>query len=263
MGRFRLTGEQTALYATQGYLDGLPPVFGAAEVEALNEGFLRLKSMLRDDEVPSDMIQWHRTSKWLYDVCTDERILDMVEGLLGPDFYLWGSEFITKAPRSDKIVPWHQDAYYWPLSPHKTVTVWLAFVDVNEANGAMKVIPGSHKGGVIKHRIADDKSILSFDLEDGTFSEEDAVTLSVPAGAFTLHDDAIIHGSAENESDRWRIGLVLRFSATVVRCDMEKNPNFLSYMVRGTDEYRHNPQGVVPVEPFARLEQSKRIRKTR
>lgn len=43
---------------------------------------------------------------------------------------------------------------------------------------------------------------------------------------------------------------------------MERNPNFLSYMVRGVDAFSHNPQGAVPEEPFARPEFSKRIRKT-
>ncbi len=111
------------------------------------------------------------------DVATQPQLLDYVESLLVPNFYLWGSEFIVKAPHSPKTVPWHQDAYYWPLAPHNTVTVF-ALWDVDEANGAMQVIPRSHKVGIIKHRIAGDEAVLSFELEKGHFSSEDHAAYS-------------------------------------------------------------------------------------
>lgn len=257
----RLTREQRESYKSEGYLIGMPAIFSEEEVERLRAGYKRTLDMLNGDETPSDIIGWHQTSRWQYDICSHPQILDYVEDLLGPDFYLWGSEFITKSPRSGKVVPWHQDSYYWPLSPHHSVTVWLAFTDVDEGNGAMKVIPGSHKGGLVQHKIADEASILSFQLEDGTFREDSAVTLSIPAGGISLHVDAIIHGSPANPSDRWRIGYVIRYSSTDVKCDLVKNPNFKAYLMRGEDRYRHNPQGVIPTVDFARPEFSKRVRK--
>lgn len=259
----RLTEEQKKRYEQNGYLLGMPPIFNEQEVKQLSVGYEKLTELLLEEEGPSDMSQWHRTSRFLYDICTHPQILNYVEDILGPDFYLWASEFITKAPHTDKTVPWHQDAHYWPLSPHNTVTVWLAFGDVDEGNGAMKVIPGTHKGGLIKHRIANETSILSFELEDGTFSEKDAVSLKIPAGGISLHDDAIIHGSPANHSDRWRIALVLRYSSTDVKCDLSIVPMFQAYPVRGEDVYRHNPQGEVPTERYARpVHSTKRIRKT-
>lgn len=255
----RLSAEQQKDYAEKGFLPALPAVFDSAD---LMDGFQKIKTMLVDDEGPSDVINWHRTSRWLYDLCTHPDVLNCVEDLLGPDIILWGSEFITKEPRSPKTVPWHQDAYYWPLSPHNSVTIWLAFSDVDEANGAMKVIPGTHQGGIIKHKIANESSILSFELEDGAYSEADAVTLEIPGGGFTIHDDAIIHGSAANVSDRWRIGFVIRYSSIDVKCDLSRNPDFLAYLVRGSDSYKHNPMGTAPTEPFARPAYKRRIRKT-
>lgn len=235
-------------------------MFNQQEVKELNIGFHNLTSMLNEDENPSDIMFWHRTSLWLYQICSHPQIIDYVEDLLGPDFYLWGSEFITKAPKSEKVVPWHQDAYYWPLSPHNSVTVWLAFTDVDEGNGAMKVIPGTHKGGLVKHKIADEESILSFQLEDGIFREDSAISLTIPAGGISLHDDAIVHGSPGNLSDRWRIGFVIRYSSTEVKCNMEKNPDFKAYLMRGVDRFQHNPQGEIPTVDFARPQISKRIR---
>src|ERR1017187_10904936 len=99
------------------------------------------------------MREWHETSRWLFDIVMNPKILDLVEGILGPDFYVWASNFFVKEPDTHDLVGWHQDAYYWPMSPHHSVTVWLAFTDVDEENGAMKIVPGSHLGGVIEHQI--------------------------------------------------------------------------------------------------------------
>lgn len=262
MTLLRLTEKEKQAYVKNGYLLGMPPIFHDHEVKELMSGYEKLTGMLMEDEVPSDIAQWHQTSRWLYDICTHPQILNYVEDILGPDFFLWASEFITKAPQTDKTVPWHQDAHYWPLTPHNTVTVWLAFGDVDTDNGAMKVIPGSHKGGLIKHEIADETSILSFQLEEGTFSEDDAASLMIPAGGMSLHDDAIIHGSPANHSDRWRIAYVIRYSSTDVKCDLSVVPTFQAYLMRGVDHFNHNPQGNVPTEAYARPEHTtKRVRK--
>ena len=58
-----------------------------------------------------------------------------------------GGQFFHKEPHSGSIVPWHQDAQYWPLKPANAVTVWLAVYDTDIENGAMKVVSGSHKKG--------------------------------------------------------------------------------------------------------------------
>jgi ectoine hydroxylase-related dioxygenase (phytanoyl-CoA dioxygenase family) len=261
MGRNRLTVEQRHFYEENGYLLGLPPILAGNELSALQDGYERIVALLHEDENPSDIIGWHKTSRWLYDLCSHPQILDYVEGILGPNFYLAGSEFITKAPHTDKVVPWHQDSYYWSTARNKTVTVWMAFTDVDEGNGAMKVIPRTHRMGLIKHKIAGDDSILSFELEEGSFSEKDAVTLTIPRGGISMHDDALIHGSPANPSDRWRIGYVIRYSKTEVQWDPEKYVDYRMFMMRGVDEYKHHIQGDVPTVLFGRPEVSKRIRK--
>jgi len=256
-----LTAEQQEFYEQKGYLLGLPQIFSGEEVKQLQEGYAHIVSLLLDDESPGDIMGWHKTSRWLYDICAHPQILNYVEGVLGKDFYLAASEFIPKAPHSDKIVPWHQDSYYWSTALNNSVTVWLAFTDVDEANGAMKVIPGTHKAGIIKHKIAGEDSILSFELDQGTFSEENAVSMIIPAGGISMHVDSIIHGSSTNDSDRWRIGFVIRYSKTVVKWDPKTYPNYQLYMMRGVDEYLNHPQGELPNEPFGRPAYKKRIRK--
>ncbi len=68
-----------------------------------------------------------------------------------------------------------------------------------------------------------------------------------------MHDDNIIHGSPANTSDRWRTGLAIRYSGTNVKCDLSVNPFFKSYLMRGVDEFKHNPVGVIPKNEYGRL----------
>ena len=185
----------------------------------------------------------------------NENILDYVESLLGPDFFMWGSNFFIKEPHTGSTVGWHQDAYYWPLHPQDSVTAWIAFLDSDEENGAMKVIPGSHKAGILKHqRASGTDSVLTLECEGGQFREDAAVSLVLKAGQVSFHNDKMVHGSPANRSDRRRVGLTVRYSRTEVKCDLSVNPYFKAYLCRGKDIYHNNPVGAVPDQEFGRLD---------
>jgi len=248
-----LTPEQIEFFRTNGFLTQLPPVYTRAEMERINADLPNLLALLQPGETAKDIREWHETSTYLYEIVMNPKIHDFVEGIVGTNFFCWASSFFIKEPFSPATVGWHQDAYYWPMAPHNTVTVWLAFDDVDEANGAMKVIPGTHLRGLIKHKRCEaTTSVLTLELEDGTVSESDAVQLCLKAGEVSLHDDRAVHGSPANPSPRRRAGLTIRYSGTNVRNDLSVNPNFKAYLCRGIDEYRLNPVGVQPVQRFAR-----------
>ncbi len=135
--------------------------------------------------------------------------------------------------------------------------MWLAFTDTTIANAAMRVVPGTHKAGLLVHRRHDpgaSASVLNLELEQGTFREDSAVALELPAGCASLHDDGIVHGSPANTSDCPRIGLTMRYSAACVTCDPAANPHFKTYLCRGVDTYRHNRAGPLPTVRYARTD---------
>ena len=101
---------------------------------------------------------WHKASKKFYNLAHTPAILDYVEDLLGPNFFLWGGQFFYKAAKSKGVVPWHQDSQYWPLNPSNSVTVWLAVYDTDKSNSAMKIVSESHKTKKFLHKINDDKN---------------------------------------------------------------------------------------------------------
>ena len=190
----------------------------------------------------------------------DTRIIEWDERLLAPfdaaayvvlpgesRRYLWGTQFFAKDPGDGKLTPWHQDAFYWPLHPHRSVTAWLAFAGSDRANGAMQVIPGSHTVGHLQHGAFNHrKAVLPLQLEAGQVDPREAVFLELAAGEMSLHDDRIVHGSQPNRSNRLRCGLTIRYSAGEVKCDTREWPMFQAFWVRGTDRWRHNPVGTPP-----------------
>ncbi len=250
-----LTAEQQQFFRENAYLIGLPPIYTSDEMAAHNQELAKLAALLEPGEAYKDIREWHETSRWLFDIVVNPKILDLVEGILGPDFYLWASNFFVKEPHTRDTVGWHQDAYYWPMSPHHSVTVWLAFTDVDEENGAMKIVPGSHTGGVIEHQRHDPgetDSVLTLELANGTFRAGSAVSLCLQAGEVSMHDDRAVHSSQANRSARMRTGLAIRYSGTDVKNDLSVNPHFKAFLVRGTDRYHHNPAGAAPTERFGR-----------
>jgi hypothetical protein len=251
---YRLTPEQQKFYADNGYLLGLPPIFSRAEMDRINAELPNILALLEPGETSKDIREWHEASTYLYEIAMHPRILDLVEGILGKNFYMWASSFFIKEPHTNSTVGWHQDAYYWPMTPHNSVTVWLAFDDVDEVNGGMKLLPGSHRGGIIKHKKSlTTSSVLTLELADGSdFSADNAIQFRLKAGECSLHDDRAIHGSPANPRDRRRAGLTVRYSGTNVKNDLAVNPNFKTYLCRGVDEFRHNPVGVPPTTRYGR-----------
>jgi non-heme Fe2+,alpha-ketoglutarate-dependent halogenase len=249
----RLSPQQIQSFEEDGYLLDLPPIYTTSEMDRLNSELPQLLALLEPGETAKDIREWHETSLYLYEICFNPKILDLVEGLLGPNFYLWASSFFIKEPRTLETVGWHQDAYYWPMEPQNTVTVWLAFDDVDAVNGAMKLVPGTHKMGLIKHkRSTATDSVLTLELERGSFKEDEAIQFRLKAGEISIHDDRAVHGSPANPSDRRRAGLTIRYSGIHVKNDMSVNPNFKTYLCRGIDTHKLNPVGTVPTQRFAR-----------
>jgi hypothetical protein len=253
MSDYRLSDEQKAFYHQNGYLIGLPAIYTPEEMGRINAELPQLLALLAPGETAKDIREWHETSTYLYELCMNPKVHDLVEGVLGPNFYLWASSFFIKEPHTTATVGWHQDAYYWPMKPQHSVTVWLAYDDVDEENGGMLIIPGSHQAGLLQHtRSTSTDSILTLELEEGTFNSADAVQFKLKAGEVSLHDDRAVHGSPANPSGRRRAGLTMRYSGTEVWNDLSVNPHFKTYLCRGVDEYQHNPVGTPPTERFAR-----------
>ena len=93
-----------------------------------------------------------------------------------------------------------------------------------------------------------DQYVLGQEIPESEFNPDEAAYIELKAGEVSLHNDALIHGSGPNPSDRLRVGLTARYSSTDVKCDLSIWPNFRAYLVRGQDDFNHNPDGIIPTE---------------
>lgn len=101
-----------------------------------------------------DSIIWQIVNIWEVSPAF-ERLLflkPVVEGLhqliKHPNLYVWHDQIQFKPPKHGGINQWHQDAPYWPvIKPETPVTAWIALDDVDESNGCMWMVPGSHRWG--------------------------------------------------------------------------------------------------------------------
>jgi ectoine hydroxylase-related dioxygenase (phytanoyl-CoA dioxygenase family) len=141
-------------------------------------------------------------------------------------------------PGDGKAVSWHQDASYWPLTPSKTVTVWLAIDDADRENACMRFIPGSQHYGHLTYKLTenDDANVLNQTVEDAE-RFGDPMDVELKAGEMSLHSDLLLHGSEANNSSRRRCGLTLRYCAADVRAHMDWNQK--GVIVSGRDESGH------------------------
>jgi hypothetical protein len=154
----------------------------------------------------------HLSHGRVWDILTNEQIVAYVGDLLGKNVVGWGSHFFCKLPGDGKSVDWHQDCSYWPLTPTKAVTVWLAIDDADEENGCMQVYTGSHQFGLIDFEVSqqDSGNVLDQSVKHPErYGEFECTPLR--AGQISIHSDLLVHGSAPNDSSRRRCGLTLRY----------------------------------------------------
>src|SRR5439155_12553206 len=87
----------------------------------------------------------HLLFPFLADLVRHDLLLDAIEDVLGPDLLCWTSNFFIKEAANPAFVSWHQDSTYWGLSAPEVATAWVALTPSTLENGAVAVIPGSHK----------------------------------------------------------------------------------------------------------------------
>lgn len=247
MPAFQLTEEEVAHYHEHGYV--IPKDFRVDDftLERLSDDHQRLlKSAEGSGEDFSDYcgaILPHNLGFANY--ARDERILDMVSQLIGPDIGLWNMSFFAKPAGIGREVPMHQDAPYWCLNPLATCTVWLALDRSDEENGCLRVIPGSHKSQAkIHHTTMEDpenKLALKMAIDKESFDESQAVNMVLEPGQISLHDLFLVHGSKPNFSGRPRRGMTMRFFPTTSTFERSAtSPKVPLLLMRGRDRSEEN-----------------------
>lgn len=233
-----LTREQISAFNRDGYLTGLR-IFSEDEIVGIRRYFDELLARTLAAGGDSYSISTaHLRFGRVYDVLTDPRLVARVRDLLGENVIAWGSHFFCKLPGDGKRVSWHQDSSYWPLTPSKTVTAWLAIDDADTGNACMRFIPGSHHLGHLTYTLSenDETNVLNQTVTGAeTFGQP--VDVQLKAGEISIHSDLLLHGSEANQSSRRRCGLTLRYCPASVRAELGWNAK--GVVVSGKDDSGH------------------------
>jgi len=144
---------------------------------------------------------------------TMPELIEPVRALIGDDVILWGSGLFCKSAEGGRGTPWHQDGQYWPIRPLETVTAWIAVDRIDQGNGCLRVIPGSHRDRALLEHDQNDSPdlILNQELSPDQWDGVEPMDLVLEPGQFSLHDVYMIHGANPNTSGRRRAGLAFRY----------------------------------------------------
>lgn len=244
MGRV-LTDAAVAQYREQGYYFPVP-VLSGQEVSSLRA---KLEAFEQGQGHPIEGAQRsksHLLFKWLDDLVRDDRIVDAVEDLIGPDILCWNTIFWIKEARSQSFVSWHQDLKYWGLDCDDLVTVWVALSPATVESGCMRVLPGSHRGEMLAHDdVYDGDNMLTRGQEIAMDVDEDAaITMALEPGHMSLHNVRLAHASGPNRSTDRRIGVSLHYMPT--RSKQIVGEWDSAALVRGEDRFHHFEATPVP-----------------
>ena len=141
----------------------------------------------------------------------DSRLLDLVEGLLGPDLRLIHYQGLYKPARTGGEVGWHQDNHYFNVAENRTISVWLALDDATAENGCMWYLPGRHKNALPHEQLwdTDEKKGFYFAIRD--LDDNGAVPAEVKRGSFAIHHCLMPHRSLKNKTEQPRRGIAMHF----------------------------------------------------
>ncbi len=248
-----LTDEQIAGYHRDGYLV-VPRLIDAervAELRRVTDVFVeRSRGIARSDAV-FDVDPRHSATApivrriknpadhdalyaW---VALESPILDIVTELLGPSIRFHHSKLNLKGGRVGAPVEVHQDAAFYPHSNDDVLAVGLLLDDATADNGAMAVLPGSHRGPIYTHFDAQGRFVGGVRDDDiARLDRSRAVLLTLPAGSIHIHHYRLVHWSSPNTSAGDRRLLINAYAAAdavPLAADPTGSPRY-GQLVRGT-----------------------------
>jgi phytanoyl-CoA hydroxylase len=152
----------------------------------------------------AQMHRWDETSlQWMI----DPRIDEVMTTLLGRSPYAVQTMVYFKPPGS-RGQALHQDNFYLKADPGTCVAAWMALDRVDEANGCLEVVPGSHRWPILCTEKAD--TTVSFtDVTVPLPPTGSAVPVEMEPGDVLFFHGALVHGSNPNvTTDRFRRALI-------------------------------------------------------
>ena len=205
---FMLSKDQLSIYRKEGLVKS-ETCLSDDKIKDLNNALDKYLVNHKNENTEFVSGLYERDSEFLKFAMYPE-IINEVKQLIGDDIILWGSSLFCKKEKNGKETPWHQDGEYWPIKPLESVTVWLSIDEVTDENGPLQYIPGSHLDKKLaEHNTVNSSNVtLNQTLKNIDEIKEQAKSVILQPGMFSLHDVYLFHGSKANNSGKEEQGLL-------------------------------------------------------
>lgn len=148
------------------------------------------------------------------------RMSDLAGHVLGCAVVPRDCQWFNKPPEQGLATPAHQDGFYDKIEPIEMVNMWLALDPVDEQNGCVRYVAGSHKHGLREHVRTNTLGFSQGLVDFGPNDRAGEVAVCAAPGDILLHHGLTIHRADGNSGKRHRraIGSVY-YAAHVKRND--------------------------------------------
>lgn len=153
----------------------------------------------------------------------DDRLTGATADLIkSPNVQLHHTKAFIKPPEKGSPFPMHQDAPFFPHQRESMIAAIIHFDDAYEKKGCVRVMPGSHKNGILPHI-----SEGNFHLDKDTYPLDKAMPTPAEAGDVLFISYSVVHGSGINESNEPRTTLLVQMR------DPEDLPTVETHLSKG------------------------------
>ncbi len=174
--------------------------------------------------------QYRRNPRWVA----------LAESLIGEPVESKEPEWFNKPPGTEHVTPPHQDNFYFCLRPPNVLTLWLALDTVDETNGCLRYVAGSHLQGIRPHNAT---AVLGFSQGISDYGPEDErreFTVCLEPGDLVAHHGETIHRADANRSDsRHRRAFAIVFRGVSCQRDKEAYQRY-----QGALQQQHQGMGL-------------------
>ncbi|MBJ66575.1 MAG: phytanoyl-CoA dioxygenase [Gemmatimonadetes bacterium] len=201
--------------------------------DVVNQGW---SSGAKVTDLPRELLHCHNVqfhSSAFARLLVDPRLTDRAADIIGDNVQLHHTKIFIKPPEKGAPFPMHQDAPYFPHENHSMIAAIIHFDDAPLEKGCVRVVPGSHRGGVRDHL-----SDGGHHLPPDQFPVEDSTPCPAEAGDVLFFSYLTIHGSGLNTSQEARTTLLVQMR------DPEDLPIVETHVSRGQG---HMLRGVDPL----------------
>ena len=178
-----------------------------------------------DPEDPSSIKRLHNMyalDPYFDELFHSEQLHGLAAALLDDNVRGKNLQWFNKPARVGGVTPPHQDGFYFMLEPNIAITLWLALDDIDEENGCIRYVRGSHREGMRPHQRS---NVVGFSQGLPDYPEQDRAReepIHARPGDLFAHHSMTIHRADANTSARRRAALGFVYFADAAKEDAQR-----------------------------------------